>query len=408
MHLQKSLIVFPGPLAPIEGMSQLRAVEQIKRLSQSFLVDAAFISDHPDSLAGHKAILQDYCNEIHLIPHRKLTQGRVIGIFCSILLRINYLLTGAPISYMNLNHGSIIKKLHGICEAYYFNMVIIHYWYLGKLFNKLSPSILKAIDTHYVVEENIENFEQGQYDHIKNRSLWKELSFSLKKQTQFFDFSDFLIFNSHKQQELIRKVFPHKEMIVTPNGQVLQHFFDYPVQIPEKFLLFYGALDNQFNLKGIDILFERIIPSIKKSIPDLKLMFVGSNPPDWLKKMNNDDDFLVTGFVQDIRPYLVKAYLMILPLFSAAGFRGRSVEAMAMGVPLIGSHNALDCIGLTHGENGYLTDDPGEMARLAIELFNNIEKRTSISVQAKLFVKEHYSIEATFGQLSNKIDTLLQ
>jgi polysaccharide biosynthesis protein PslH len=408
MCAKKILIIFPGPLVPINGMSQVRAIEQLKRLSRDFIIDLIYISHDRESLTIHKNVLQPYCNKIIFIPHFKSSHNRVTKTLWSILFRLKYYLTGAPITYQNLSHYSIIREIQHLITEGNFNMVLIHYWYLGKLFKKLPSSITKAIDTHYVVQENIEVFQKGLYHHVKNIVFKKELMFSLKRQNRFFLYTDALIFNSLKQQEIIQKGNTEKAMIVTPNGQDLDQFTDYPVSSPEKVLLFYGALGNQFNLLGINILIQKIIPEIKHKIPDLKVMFVGANPPEWLRNMHNAQDFIVTGFVEDIRMPISKGYVMILPLFSASGFRGRSVEVMALGVPIIGSHNALDCLGLTNGENGFITDDIDEMIKIAIDLFENISKRSYISANAKQFVNEHYSIEATFGKLSAYIESILK
>ena len=53
---------------------------------------------------------------------------------------------------------------------------------------------------------------------------------------------------------------------------------------------------------------------------------------------------------------------MILPMSIAGGFRTRVVEVMAMGVPVIGTHNALDCLEMENGIHGFITDNDSEMA----------------------------------------------
>jgi glycosyltransferase involved in cell wall biosynthesis len=80
---------------------------------------------------------------------------------------------------------------------------------------------------------------------------------------------------------------------------------------------------------------------------------------------------------------------------------------MAMGIPVIGTHNALDCVALKNGEEGFITDDTKKMIGIAISLFNDPSERRRISVNARKFVEKNYTLEATFGKLANSLQEIL-
>ncbi len=174
----------------------------------------------------------------------------------------------------------------------------------------------------------------------------------------------------------------------------------------EKTLLFFGNMGNQQNKHAFSRLWNRIVPLLRKQIPDLKLLVVGSNPPEEVKKLHDGEKVIITGFVEDPREHLSKATLMILPLESSSGFRGRMVEVMAMGLPVIGTHNALDSIEMTDGVHGFITDSDEEMVATAVRLMKKPQLRQKISAECKKFVYEKYSIEATTGKLSAYFDEL--
>ena len=71
-----------------------------------------------------------------------------------------------------------------------------------------------------------------------------------------------------------------------------------------------------------------------------------------------------------------------------------------MGVPVIGTHNALDSIEMTSGVHGYVTDSDHEMAERAVQLLNDSGLKRYMSEKCRKFVAEKYSIEATYGKLS--------
>ena len=109
----------------------------------------------------------------------------------------------------------------------------------------------------------------------------------------------------------------------------------------------------------------------------------------------------MTGFVEDVRPWLSKAWLSIIPLELGSGFRGRVIELMAMGIPVVGTHNALDSIGLKCGIDGFISDDNQELINISSNMLKSEHLRNFVSLSANDYVQFNYSLEATFGKLRN-------
>ena len=173
--------------------------------------------------------------------------------------------------------------------------------------------------------------------------------------------------------------------------------------MPENNVLFYGALSNQFNNKALKRIVDNIFPALKKEIPDLYLIALGSNPPEWLQEKSKVLDIVVTGFVDDIRPYLKASQVSLIPLDSGAGFRGRTIELMAMGVPVVGTHNALDSIEMKNGLHAFIEDSDEKIIEKTLFLLQHPDIKEKMANSALKFVKENYSLEATFGKLSTKL-----
>ena len=213
--------------------------------------------------------------------------------------------------------------------------------------------------------------------------------------------NDLIISVSESDREYFKGVFPQKSHIKIPIGQDLSTYLDYN-SFPDdgKNILFYGSMASTQNIKAFYRLFNDIFPEIKLKIPDAKLIVLGANPPDEIKKLHDGKNIRVLGYVEDIREWISKAKIMVLPMDIAGGFRTRVIEVMAMGVPVIGTHNALDSIEMTSGMHGYVTDSDDEMAERAIQLLNDPELRRHISEECRKFVAEKYTIEETYGKLS--------
>ena len=73
---------------------------------------------------------------------------------------------------------------------------------------------------------------------------------------------------------------------------------------------------------------------------------------------------------------------------------------MAMGVPVVGTHNALDSIGIENGKHGFIEDTDEGMVSYSVMLLNDASKRNEIAQNACSFAEEKYSLQATFGKLN--------
>jgi glycosyltransferase involved in cell wall biosynthesis len=91
----------------------------------------------------------------------------------------------------------------------------------------------------------------------------------------------------------------------------------------------------------------------------------------------------------------------------AAGFRSRVVEVMAMGVPVLGTHNALDSIGFYNGIDGIIEDNNELLADFAVRLLKDCSLLERMSKAAQIFIDKNYDIEATYGKLSGFYGSLV-
>ena len=399
-------IIFPGALYPIEGMSQVRMRCQLERLS-----------------IDHKIIFSDMHSQkrTHNITAREVSQFNIIY---------------KPIYLPGYNYGNIIRKLYYIIKLLRYHLftvtreecrvktfgvrkqifsiveqnnpdaVMIHYWYLGYVFKYLKPSILKLIDTHYVVEEEIDLIDSYDINYYNRIIKKNKLNYSLLRQKEYFKLCDLVIVNSKAQETIIHSWNKNIPVIVTVNGQNLDIFLKYRNHSNSPAICFYGSLSNQFNQKALKRLLEHIFPIIKNIIPETKLYIIGINPPmDIINKFKNNS-IIVTGYVTNIKPHLSKCKVMVLPLETGAGFRGRVAEAMALGIPVVGTSNALQSIGLENGKQGYIEEDNNKIAEKVCLILKNNELFKEMSENCRKFAAANFSLESTFGKLSKIIQSL--
>jgi glycosyltransferase involved in cell wall biosynthesis len=404
----KLLIIFPGALFPITGMSQVRAVNQLKRLAKDFDIVLTDIIFKPTQEAECSRQLLGYVNEykpVYAATYKKCKLYRAIRY---LIIQWKKYVSVLSVEELTLNETTIRKQFERLFTYTAFDAVLVHYWFLGHLFESLPQQVIRMIDTHYLVEENLELLPRYRHRFYARKRLGRELRHSISYQHKFLSQSDLVIVNSAKQAAILGKLHPDYNVALTVNGQVLDELLSFQTEIDENSILFYGALSNQFNRLALKRLLERIYPALKMEKPTLHLHIVGSNPPGDIISRHLTPDITVTGFVQDIRPVIGKCSFLILPLETGSGFRGRVVEVMALGVPVIGTSNALSSVGITDGVHGFLAESDEKIIEKAMMIINDNELRKRMSVACRVFAEKHFTVEATFGKLSERIRNLVQ
>ena len=109
-------------------------------------------------------------------------------------------------------------------------------------------------------------------------------------------------------------------------------------------LVFTGNMGYPPNVNSVIFLTEKILPVVRKKMPDIKIMFAGASPDPKVKAVNSEN-IKVTGWVDDIRNYYAKAKIFIAPMQIGTGLQNKLLEAMAMKIPCISSplaNNALE------------------------------------------------------------------
>jgi len=229
----------------------------------------------------------------------------------------------------------------------------------------------------------------------------KQVKKKLKLQKKVFGSCDIVIPNSITQIKLLKENYPSLEYFYCPNGQDFSLFnLKKDIIYDRNTVLFYGSMGGEQNIGAFKLFYKNVWPLILKENKLAKLLIVGNKPPNWIKILGKKENITVTGFVEDPISIILRACCMVLPMDIGVGFRGRIVEAMIAGVPIVGNHNALDCIRMENKIHGYITDDYSLMAEYALKMMRDDSLRNEISGNAYQFVQDNYSIEATFKKLS--------
>lgn len=101
-------------------------------------------------------------------------------------------------------------------------------------------------------------------------------------------------------------------------------------------LLFVGGFDHLPNRDAARWLVREVLPLVHQVHPQLRVYVVGSNPPEEVRALAGDR-VEVTGWVSDAQldRYYETARVVVAPLRFGGGVKGKIVEALRFGVPVV-------------------------------------------------------------------------
>ncbi|MCC2674661.1 MAG: glycosyl transferase [Ramlibacter sp.] len=184
-------------------------------------------------------------------------------------------------------------------------------------------------DLHYARLET-EQAHTGSLVARREAESMKKLESSLWRRV------DAVYYPSSAETEVVRAEVPGLPAITMP-----LYYFDAPAAPPEpggrRGILFVAAFDRPPNVDAAKWLVRSIMPLVRAASPEpVQLWLVGSNPSDEVRRLAGPD-VEVTGFVTDaeLQAFYRQARVAIVPLRMGAGMKGKVIEALHEGLPLV-------------------------------------------------------------------------
>ncbi|MBU1694485.1 MAG: glycosyltransferase family 4 protein [Verrucomicrobia bacterium] len=195
---------------------------------------------------------------------------------------------------------------------------------------------------------------------------------------------------------------PSLRISVIPSGVDTVYFRPGSPHPKEQALVFTGDFTDEANADAALWFIRDVWPRLAAGRSDLVFYLVGPRPPPALVQAGERDPrIVVTGEVDDIRPYLAKAMVFVCPNRMGSGMRGKILQAMAAGVPVVSTTLGAEGIPIQMGDDGFLADTAEIMAQYAGLLLEDESLRASVSAQARAMVSERFSWERGVDQLEH-------
>jgi len=143
-------------------------------------------------------------------------------------------------------------------------------------------------------------------------------------------------------------------------------------------------------------------------VPGAQVLIVGRDPTPRLQRAGKQPGVTVTGFVDDVRPYLERATVFAAPLRFGAGIQNKLLEAMAMEVPVVASPLAADGLRTESGQRPpvAVASDREQFAAKIVQQLKRRADQPAPDAEARRFVHDHFVWSRSAAQLENIFRTV--
>jgi glycosyltransferase involved in cell wall biosynthesis len=156
-------------------------------------------------------------------------------------------------------------------------------------------------------------------------------------------------------------------------------------------LVFTGSMDWYLNEDAILHFARHILPLIRREVPEASLTVVGRKPSPRLRAAAAGLPIEVTGGVEDVRPYVSRAAVYVVPLRGGGGTRLKICEALAMGKAVVSTTVGAEGLPLVPGEHFIRSDDPADFAQAVVSLLRDSGRRAALGAAGRRLMEEGHS-----------------
>jgi glycosyltransferase involved in cell wall biosynthesis len=291
-----------------------------------------------------------------------------------------------------------------------YDVVIAEFTAMGQFFyhNPYLPAVRKVISCH----DSPTLGSRKQMD-LMDASLqwgkqWLEYQHMRQLELRLYHTADrVLTLTSQERFDLLEED-PTLGVTDVPPGLSSQVFKPMPDLPKEHCIIITARFSSDQSQYGCIWFLRAVWPILRKLDPLVKLYLVGRAPSAQMKKhAARDERIIITGGVQDLRPFLAKSKAYVCPVLSGSGIRGKILEAMAMNLPVVTTSVAAEGIPVEQGNNAFIADAPEVMAGVLHLLLSDPDKAAAIGQRGRQAVETHFNWDNSIDRLEKVLQEVV-
>lgn len=215
--------------------------------------------------------------------------------------------------------------------------------------------------------------------------------------------ADASIVHSTAELEILRPLVPEAKLHVFPlilDVQGARKSYQ-----ERKDIVFVGGYQHTPNVDAVKYFVKEVMPLLRKELPGVRFYAVGSKAPAEIKALASED-VIITGFVEELTPFLDKMRVSVAPLRYGSGIKGKIGTAMAVGLPVVATSLAAEGMSLTDGDNILVADDAEALADTLVRIYRDEALWSRISENGIVFAERAWGAKAAWKTLAEILNDL--
>jgi sugar transferase (PEP-CTERM/EpsH1 system associated) len=366
--------------------------ELARRHEVSLLAFTAPGEDKGASLAATRR----YCTEVVTVENDRL--DRALGGRRKRAIQLRSLLQ--PQSYERLIHHqpSFQRSLDALVARGEFDVITTEFAQMAGY--RLPRTARLVLDEHNIEYDILRRTAAAERPSIRKLYNWANSLKLRREERAAWQRYDGITLTSERDEQLLRRDAPEKRTAVIPNGVDTEYFRPSTGPVEPGAILFFGAINYYPNTDGLLYFLDEVFPRVKRQHPGARLSIVGQLPPPSITERASDD-VIVTGMVDDVRPYLERAAVVIAPLRIGGGTRLKIVEAMAMGKAVAATRLGAEGLEVRHDEDILLGDTADDFAGQVSRVLGDPALRERLGEAARRHAVSRYSWRGAVDKLES-------
>jgi len=380
------------PYPPDKG-DKLRSYAILRHLAHRWTIDLGCFIDDPADHA-HLDALRPLCASLHAVDLRRRVATLASGAG---------LLLGTSLSERYFHARSMSRWVDGALSrgpaAIFVYSGVMGQYVLGRTGGARLVTDLVDVDSE----------KWRQYaERRRGPAAWiyrREARTVLRLERRLAQASDATLFVSEPEAALFRRRAPDCVDKVRVVGNGIDHaFFDPDLAHADPFpagcraIVLTGAMDYWPNIDAADFFQADVLPRIRAHFPDVCFYVVGRNPSARVRAFETDG-VVVTGGVEDVRPYLRHAALVVAPMRIARGIQNKVLEGMAMARAVVTTPSGYEGLAARPGAELLIGTDAAELAAACEGLLADPARAGSVGAAARRRILADYNWPARLAGL---------
>jgi sugar transferase (PEP-CTERM/EpsH1 system associated) len=391
-----------GGFVPLDYGGRIRSFQMVKELAARHAVTV--LTFYPEVPGDSHDSLKPLFDELILVP-LKLPKLRSLAEFSDYARRFAAV---HPYSMEKYYRKELRRAVDALFARKSFDVIVCDFIYPAGVLDWGSKTPI-VLFTHNIEAEVWERQYKVARNPLWKLTFWREYRGLARAERRYAGLAAHVLAVSESNRQFFAACAGGAENVTLIPTGVDTDFFS-PVRSEERdgHLVFTGAMDWAPNHDAMEWFFRAILPQIRAAAPDVETWVVGRNPSARLRGLAASDARIhITGRVDDVRSYMNRGAIFVLPMRTGSGTRLKVFEAMASGKAIVSTPIGAEGLPVTHGENILLASTADDFASDVILLLQDGQLRSRLGQNARQFIESGYSWKAATNCMEEALERVV-